>query len=98
MENADLGITIRLVGVLKITTGIEEVVLDLEGNDTIHTILSRLIKMHPVLSQELYNKSGEVHKYLNIFVDNKPVLQENLNDILIHHSTTLTLVMAVGGG
>ena len=98
MEKADSSVTIHLVGVLKITTGIEEVVLNLEGNDTIGTILSRLVKMHPVLGQELYNKSGEVHKYLNVFVDNKPVLQENLNDISIQDSTTLTLVMAVGGG
>lgn len=98
MEKADSSVTIHLVGILKITTGIEEVVLDLVSNDTIGTILSRLVKMYPVLSQELYNKSGEVHKYLNIFVDSKPVLQENLNEIPIQHSTTLTLVMAVGGG
>jgi hypothetical protein len=98
MEKADSGVIIRLIGVLKITTGIEEVALDLEGKDTIGTILSRLVKMHPVLGQELFNKFGEVHKYLNIFVDSKPVLQENLNDIPIQHSTTLTLVMAVGGG
>lgn len=98
MEKADSSVTIHLVGVLKITTGIEEVVLNLEGNDTIGTILSRLVKMHPVLGQELYSKSGEVHRYLNVFVNNKPVLQENLNDISIQDSTTLTLVMAVGGG
>lgn len=98
MGKAESSVTIHLVGVLKITTGIEEVVLDLEGNDTIGTILNRLVKTHPVLSQELYSKSGEVHRYLNIFIDNKPVLQENLNDIPIQHSTTLTLVMAVGGG
>ncbi|MFW9986416.1 MAG: hypothetical protein ACFFDJ_07635 [Candidatus Odinarchaeota archaeon] len=98
MEKADSGVTIHLVGVLKITTGIEQVVMDLKDNDSIGTILSRLVKMHPVLGQELYDKSGEVHKYLNIFVDNKPVLQENLNDIPIQDSTNLTLVMAVGGG
>lgn len=98
MEKTDSRVTVHLVGVLKITTGIEEVVLHLEGDDTIGTILSRLVNRHPVLSKELYNKSGEVHRYLNVFVDNKPVLQENLNDIPILHSTTLTLVMAVGGG
>ncbi len=98
MGKADSRIKIHLVGVLKITTGIEEVVLNLEGNDTIGTILSRLVEMHPALSQELYDKSGEVHKYLNIFVNNKPVLQENLNEIPIQKSTKLTLVMAVGGG
>ncbi len=80
MEKVDSSVTIHLIGVLKITTGIEEVVLNLEGNDTIGTILSRLVKMHPVLAQELFNKSGEVHKYLNILVNDKPVLQENLND------------------
>ncbi|MDO8124843.1 MAG: hypothetical protein Q6364_10750 [Candidatus Hermodarchaeota archaeon] len=98
MKKATYGVTIRLVGVLKITTGIEKVHLDLEGNDTIGTVLTRLVGVHPVLGQELFNKSGEIHKYLNIFVDNQPVLQENLNDIPIQHSTTLTLVMAVGGG
>jgi hypothetical protein len=87
-----------LVGVLKITTGIERVHLDLEDNDTIGAVLTRLVGVHPVLGEELFNKSGEIHKYLNIFVDNQPVLQENLNDIPIQHSTTLTLVMAVGGG
>jgi len=98
MEKTKASVTIRLVGVLKITTGIEKVHLDLKGNDTIGTILKRLVGEYPVLGQELFNKSGEVHKYLNIFVDNQPVLQENLNDIPIQHSTTLTLVMAVGGG
>ena len=98
MEKATSGVTIRLVGVLKITTGIEKVHLDLEGNDTIGTVLTRLVRVHPVLGQELFNKSGEIHKYLNIFVDNQPVLQENLNDIPIQQSATLTLVMAVGGG
>jgi hypothetical protein len=98
MENSDSSVTIRLVGVLKITTGIEKLQLDLEGNDTIGTLLRRLVDLHPVLSQEVYNKSGEVHKYLNIFVDNNPVLQENLNDFPIQDSATLTLVMAVGGG
>ena len=98
MEKADSGVIIRLVGVLKITTGIKEVYLDLKGDDTVGTILRRLVEKHPALCQELYNKSGEVHKYLNIFVDNKPILQENLNGIPIQYSTTLTLVMAVGGG
>ena len=98
MEPSDSSVTIRLVGVLKISTGIEEVVLDLEGKDTIESILGRLVKIHPALYQEMYSKSGEIHRYLNIFVDNKPVLQENLNDIPIQHSTTITLVMAVGGG
>ncbi len=98
MEKTTSSVTIRLVGVLKITTGIEKIHLDLEGNDTIGSILTRLIDGYPVLGQELFNKSGEIHKYLNIFVDNQPVLQENLNDIPIQHSTTLTLVMAVGGG
>ena len=98
MENPDSSVTIRLVGVLKISTGIENVQLDLEGNDTIGTLLRRLVDLHPVLSQEVYNKSGEVHKYLNIFVDNNPVLQEKLNDFPIQNSATLTLVMAVGGG
>ncbi len=98
MESADSGVTIRLIGVLKITTGIEYVKLDLKDNDTVETILSRLVEMYPDLRQELYTKTGEIHKYLNIFVDNKPVIQKNLNDIPIQKSTTLTLVMAVGGG
>ena len=98
MESADSGVTIRLVGVLKITTGIEEVKLDLKENDTLETILGRLVELHPALRQELYTKTGEIHRYLNIFVDNKPVLQKKLNDIPIQKSTTVTLVMAVGGG
>jgi len=98
MESADSGVTIRLIGVLKITTGIEDVKLDLEDNDTIETILGRLVEMYPDLRQKLYTKTGEIHKYLNIFVDNKPVIQKNLNDIPIQKATTLTLVMAVGGG
>ncbi|MFX1341603.1 MAG: hypothetical protein ACFFAL_02810, partial [Promethearchaeota archaeon] len=90
--------TIRLVGVLKITAGIEDVRLDLEENDTLETILGRLVELHTALRQELYTKTGEIHRYLNIFVDNQPVLQQNLNDIPIQKSTTITLVMAVGGG
>ena len=66
MEKADSGVIIRLVGVLKITTRIKEVYLDLKGDDTVGTILRRLVEKHPVLCQELYNKFGEVHKYLNI--------------------------------
>ncbi|MFX1509451.1 MAG: hypothetical protein ACFFBR_04000 [Promethearchaeota archaeon] len=98
MESVDMGVTIRLVGVLKITTGIEEIKLDSEENDTIETILGRLVEMYPTLRPELYTKTGEIHKYLNIFLDNKPVLEKNLNDISIQKSATLTLVMAVGGG
>ncbi|MFX1405284.1 MAG: hypothetical protein ACFE9D_12570, partial [Promethearchaeota archaeon] len=62
------------------------------------SILNRLVERYPALRQELYTETGEIHKYLNIFVDNKPVLQQNLNDIPIQKPTTLTLVMAVGGG
>ena len=91
-------ITIRFIGTLRTLAGIDEVSLPLQKGDTIGSIFQRLVQQYPILDKELFDKTGQLHQFLNVFVNDKPILSENLNEIKIQNPVTLTIMMVVGGG
>ncbi len=72
--------------------------IPLVDGDSVDSILRRLVEKIPELDQRLFDSEGQLHRFLNIFVDDKPIIQENLCEYSIQHSVTLTLMMVVGGG
>lgn len=74
------------------------IIIPLISGDSVDSILRRLIEKAPELGQRLFDKEGQLHRFLNIFVDDKPIIRENLSDYSIQHPVTLTLMMVIGGG
>ena len=72
-------VTVRLIGMLRTTVGVDEITLELLEDDTIGSILSRVVENYSKLDKIIFDNKGEVHSFLNIFVDDKPVIQRKLN-------------------
>lgn len=98
MAKAAPTITVRLIGTLRTLIGTDEVHLALQNDDTISSLLHRLVEKYPVLKQEIFDKKGELQSFLNIIIDNKPLLKKNLSALPIRGPATLTIMMAIGGG
>ena len=98
MVNPHSHVTVRLVGILRTTTGIDKVQFTLQEGETIGTILKRLVEKYPELNTKIFDKVGTLHTYLNIIVEDKPIREKNLDDVPIQKPVTLTLLMAIGGG
>ena len=61
-------VTVRLIGMLRTTVGVDEITLELLEDDTIGSILSRVVENYSKLDKIIFDNKGEVHSFLNIFV------------------------------
>jgi molybdopterin synthase sulfur carrier subunit len=89
-------IAIRLPTVLRPSAG-GQATIDAEGA-TVGEVFDDLIRQHPGLKTQLLTDQGELHRHLNVFLNDDDIRYLGKLDAKVGDADTLTLMPAVAGG
>lgn len=89
-------VEVRLPTVLRPMAG-GEAVLKAEGT-TLREVFDDLVRQYPGLSESLLTPDGEMHRHLNVFLNDDDVRYLGRLDAKVGASDTVTLMPAVAGG
>jgi len=87
---------IRLPTVLRSAAG-GQATVEAEGA-TVGEVFDDLIRQHPALRPSLLTEQGELHRHLNVFLNDDDIRYLGKLDAKVGDSDTLTLMPAVAGG
>jgi molybdopterin converting factor small subunit len=91
-----MSVTIRVPPVFRtMTSGSAQV--DVEGS-TIGEVLSALESRHPGFSDKLFDDSGALVRYVNVFVDDDDVRFMEGLETPVPDGATVSIMQAVAGG
>lgn len=65
---------------------------------TVGEIFDDLVRQHPALRDQLLTETGELHRHLNIYLNDDDIRYLGKLDAKVGESDTLTLMPAVAGG
>jgi molybdopterin synthase sulfur carrier subunit len=65
---------------------------------TVGEVFDDLIRRHPPLKEQLLTSGGDIHRHLNIFLNDDDIRYLGKLDAKVSESDTLTLMPAVAGG
>ncbi|MDR1873291.1 MAG: MoaD/ThiS family protein [Deltaproteobacteria bacterium] len=71
--------------------------LELTGA-TVKELLSDLAQKHPDIAPHLFDETGAVRSFVNIFVESKNIKNLNGLDTSVNPGQTVTLVPSIAGG
>ncbi len=91
-----MSIAIRLPTVLRPAAG-GQATVEAEGA-TVGEVFDDLIRQHPGLRDQLLTQDGELHRHLNVFLNDDDIRYLGKLDAKVGDSDTLTLMPAVAGG
>jgi molybdopterin converting factor small subunit len=66
--------------------------------DTIGEVFDHLVAAHPALGDQLRTTDGEVHRHLNVFLNDDDIRYLGRLDTKVSPGDTVTLMPAVAGG
>jgi molybdopterin converting factor small subunit len=89
-------VEVRLPTILRPAAGGQSKV-DAEGA-TVGEVFEDLIRQHPGLKDQLLSCDGEIHRHLNIFLNDDDIRYLGKLDAKVADSDVLTLMPAVAGG
>jgi molybdopterin synthase sulfur carrier subunit len=91
-----VSVDVRLPTILRPATGGQATVAA-EGA-TVGEVFDDLIRQHPTLRDQLLTSDGELHRHLNIFLNDDDIRYLGKLDAKVGDRDTLTLMPAVAGG
>ncbi len=91
-----MSVAIRLPTVLRPATG-GKATVEADGA-TVGEVFDDLIRQHPELKSQLLTEQGELHRHLNVFLNDDDIRYLGKLDAKVGESDTLTLMPAVAGG
>jgi molybdopterin synthase sulfur carrier subunit len=65
---------------------------------TVGEVFDDLVRRHPGLRAQLLSDSGELHRHLNVFLNDDDIRYLGRLDAKVGEGDTLTLMPAVAGG
>jgi molybdopterin/thiamine biosynthesis adenylyltransferase/rhodanese-related sulfurtransferase/molybdopterin converting factor small subunit len=91
-----MGVTIQIPTPLRRFTGEQGEVL-VEGG-TVGEALVDLTARYPALKPHLYNDSGALRSFVNVFLNDEDVRHMQRSDTRVGHGDTLTIIPSIAGG
>ena len=91
-----MSVDVRLPTVLRAAAGGQATVAA-EGA-TVGEVFEDLIRQHPGLKSQLLTDGGELHRHLNVFLNDDDIRYLGKLDAKVGDTDTLTLMPAVAGG
>ncbi|MDA8043665.1 MAG: MoaD/ThiS family protein [Actinomycetota bacterium] len=91
-----MSVAVRFPTVLRPATGGRATVAA-EGA-TVGEVFGDLIRQHPDLKTQLLTDEGQLHRHLNVFLNDDDIRYLGKLDAKVGDSDTLTLMPAVAGG
>jgi sulfur-carrier protein len=89
-------VAVRLPTILRPATG-GQATVQAEGA-TVGDVFGDLIRQHPGLKDQLLTPDGELHRHLNIYVNDDDIRYLGKLDAKVTDADTVTLMPAVAGG
>ena len=89
-------VAVRLPTVLRPAAG-GQTTVEAEGA-TVGEVFADLVRQHPGLREQLIGPDGELHRHLNVFLNDDDIRYLGRLDAKVGGSDTLTLMPAVAGG
>ena len=65
---------------------------------TVGEVFEDLVRQHPGLRSQLLTEDGELHRHLNVFLNDDDIRYLGKLDAKVNERDTLTLMPAVAGG
>lgn len=91
-----MAIEVRLPNILRPAAG-GQASISAQG-ETVGEVFADLVAKHPDLRSQLLTDSGELHRHLNVFLNDDDIRYLGKLDAKVSGSDTLTLMPAVAGG
>ena len=73
-------------------------VLEMEHVENMETLLCALVERHPQLKTKIFSNSGQLHTFINAFVDGKNIRHLDKEKTKLQQNSHVTLVAAIAGG
>ncbi len=89
---------IKVYATLRQIVGAAAVEVSQTENDTLKTLLVRLVDIHPDLGPEIFNGEGQLHNHVHVIVNGRNVRFLAGLDTLVQASDRLQIFPPVGGG
>ena len=89
-------VDVRLPTVLRAAAG-GQAKVPAEG-ETVGEVFESLVTAHPALRDQLLTAEGELHRHLNVFLNDDDIRYLGRLDAKVSPGDTLTLMPAVAGG
>lgn len=95
-QEADLAVEVRIPTIFQKLVGGSKTV---EGNgDTIAKVLEDLDANYPGFKERLTNEDGELHRFVNIYVNNEDIRYLDHLETGLSEGDVVTILPAVAGG
>ena len=91
-----MSVAVRLPTVLRSAAG-GQATVSAEGA-TVGEVFDDLVRQHPGLRSQLLTDEGELHRHLNVFLNDDDIRYLGKLEAKVGDSDTLTLMPAVAGG
>jgi sulfur-carrier protein len=89
-------VDVRLPNILRPAAG-GQATVEATG-ETVGEVFDDLIRQHPGLREQLLTPEGDIHRHLNIFLNDDDIRYLGKLQAKVGESDTLTLMPAVAGG
>jgi len=73
-------------------------VLEMEHVGDFEALLCVLLEMYPLLKTKIFSHSGQLHNFINVFIDGKNIRHSDREKTKLDQSSSVTLVAAIAGG
>lgn len=91
-----MSVTVRVPTQLRSLSGGESSV-GVDGS-TVSEVLAALETAHPGFNDRLFDESGRLRRFVNVFVDDEDIRFLGGTDAAVSEGTTVSIVPAVAGG
>ncbi len=91
-----MSVAVRIPTVLRPAAGGASTV-EAEGG-SVGEVFADLVRRHPELRQQILTPEGELHRHLNVFLNDDDIRYLGRLDAKVSDEDTLTLMPAVAGG
>ena len=92
-----MSVTVRIPGPLRKITGEREVVTA-DGGGNLQEIINRLDQEYPGLKERICDESGEIRRFVNLYVNGEDVRFLSGLDTPVKAGDEVSIVPAVAGG
>ncbi len=89
-------VDVRLPNILRPAAGGQAVVV--ADGETVGEVFDSLVVQHPGLKDQLLTPDGELHRHLNVFLNDDDIRYLGKLEAKVGQGDTLTLMPAVAGG
>jgi molybdopterin synthase sulfur carrier subunit len=88
--------TVRIPPVLRASAG-DQKQLQVEGS-TVGAVLAALVSQHPALRGQLLSTEGDLHRFVNVYVNDQDVRYLDTLATPVGEHDTITILPAMAGG